>query len=103
MANIAWNGNVLQTITSNIDECLKVLQTQQAHLEKLRAQTQDGWNSEAGCIYAERIEGDLAAIRQSVDLFSAAVGRLQLARGSYAQAEDDMQHGLRNLYSWLNV
>ena len=103
MANIAWDGNVLQTITSNINECLKSLQVQQAHLEKLQAQAQDGWNSEAGRIYAERIEGDLAEIRQSVDLFSAAVGRLQLARSSYAQAEDDMQHGLRNLYSWLNV
>ena len=97
MANIAWNGDVLQTITNNINECLKLLQVQQAHLEKLQAQTQDGWNSEAGRIYAERIEGDLAAIRQSVDLFSAAVGRLQQARDSYAQAEDDMQHALLNL------
>ena len=103
MANIAWDGNVLQTITSNISECLRFLQVQQAQLEKLQAQTQDGWNSEAGQIYAERIEEDLAAIRQSVDLFSSAVGRLQMVRGSYAQAEDDMQHALRNLYSWLNV
>ena len=55
MANIAWNGDVLQTITNNINECLKLLQVQQAHLEKLQAQTQDGWNSEAGRIYAERI------------------------------------------------
>ena len=57
MANIAWNGDELQTITNNINECLKLLQVQQAHLEKLQAQTQDGWNSEAGRIYAERIEG----------------------------------------------
>lgn len=77
MANIAWNGDELQTITNNINECLKLLQVQQAHLEKLQAQTQDGWNSEAGRIYAERIEGDLAEIRQSVDLFSSAVNRLQ--------------------------
>lgn len=97
MANIAWNGDVLQTITTNINECLKLLQVQQAHLEGLQAQTQDGWNSEAGCIYAERIEGDLAEIRQSVDLFSSAVNRLQQARASYAQAEDDMQHALLNL------
>ena len=90
MANIAWNGDELQTITNNINECLKLLQVQQAHLEKLQAQTQDGWNSEAGRIYAERIEGDLAEIRQSVDLFSSAVNRLQ-------QAEDDMQHALLNL------
>lgn len=103
MANIAWNGDVLQTITNNINECLKLLQVQQAHLEGLQAQTQDGWNSEAGRIYAERIEGDLAEIRQSVDLFSSAVNRLQQARASYAQAEDDMQHVLRNLYSWLYV
>ena len=48
MANIAWNGDELQTITNNINECLKLLQVQQAHLEKLQAQTQDGWNSEAG-------------------------------------------------------
>ena len=86
MANIAWNGDELQTITNNINECLKLLQVQQAHLEKLQAQTQDGWNSEAGRIYAERIEGDLAEIRQSVDLFSSAVNRLQQARASYAQA-----------------
>ena len=59
MANIAWNGDELQTITNNINECLKLLQVQQAHLEKLQAQTQDGWNSEAGRIYAERIEGIL--------------------------------------------
>ncbi|MEE0366204.1 MAG: hypothetical protein U0O42_10265 [Oscillospiraceae bacterium] len=97
MANIAWNGDELQTITNNINECLKLLQVQQAHLEKLQAQTQDGWNSEAGRIYAERIEGDLAEIRQSVDLFSSAVNRLQQARASYAQAEDDMQHALLNL------
>ena len=97
MANIAWNGDELQTITNNINECLKLLQVQQAHLEKLEAQTQDGWNSEAGRIYAERIEGDLAEIRQSVDLFSSAVNRLQQARASYAQAEDDMQHALLNL------
>ena len=97
MANIAWNGDELQTITNNINECLKLLQVQQAHLEKLQAQTQDGWNSEAGRIYAERIEGDLAEIRQSVDLFSPAVNRLQQARASYAQAEDDMQHALLNL------
>lgn len=97
MANIAWNGDELQTITNNINECLKLLQVQQAHLEKLQAQTQDGWNSEAGRIYAERIEGDLAEIRQSVDLFSSAVNRLQQARASYAQAEDDMQHSLLNL------
>ncbi|MEF2646638.1 MAG: hypothetical protein U0N32_11070 [Oscillospiraceae bacterium] len=97
MANIAWNGDELQTITNNINECLKLLQVQQAHLEKLQAQTQDGWNSEAGRIYAERIEGDLAEIRQSVDLFSSAVTRLQQARASYAQAEDDMQHALLNL------
>ena len=97
MANIAWNGDELQTITNNINECLKLLQVQQAHLEKLQAQTQDGWNSEAGRIYAERIEGDLAEIRQSVDLFSSAVNRLQQARASYAQAEDDMQHALMNL------
>lgn len=97
MANIAWNGDELQTITNNINECLKLLQVQQAHLEKLQAQTQDGWNSEAGRIYAERIEGDLAEIRQSVDLFSSAVNRLQQARTSYAQAEDDMQHALLNL------
>lgn len=87
MANIAWNGDELQTITNNINECLKLLQVQQAHLEKLQAQTQDGWNSEAGRIYAERIEGDLAEIRQSVDLFSSAVNRLQQARASYAQAK----------------
>ena len=97
MANIAWNGDELQTITNNINECLKLLQVQQAHLEKLQAQTQYGWNSEAGRIYAERIEGDLAEIRQSVDLFSSAVNRLQQARASYAQAEDDMQHALLNL------
>ncbi len=97
MANIAWNGDELQTITNNINECLKLLQVQQAHLEKLQAQTQDGWNSEAGRIYAERIEGDLAEIRQSVDLFSSAVNRLQQAHASYAQAEDDMQHALLNL------
>lgn len=97
MANIAWNGDELQTITNNINECLKLLQVQQAHLEKLQAQTQDGWNSEAGRIYAERIEGDLAEIRQSVDLFSSALNRLQQARASYAQAEDDMQHALLNL------
>lgn len=97
MANIAWNGDELQTITNNINECLKLLQVQQAHLEKLQAQTQDGWNSEAGRIYAERIQGDLAEIRQSVDLFSSAVNRLQQARASYAQAEDDMQHALLNL------
>jgi uncharacterized protein YukE len=97
MANIAWNGDELQTITNNINECLKLLQVQQAHLEKLQAQTQDGWNSEAGRIYAERIEGDLAEIQQSVDLFSSAVNRLQQARTSYAQAEDDMQHALLNL------
>lgn len=97
MANIAWNGDELQTITNNINECLKLLQVQQAHLEKLQAQTQDGWNSEAGRIYAERIEGDLAEIRQSVDLFSSAVNRLQQARASHAQAEDDMQHALLNL------
>lgn len=97
MANIAWNGDELQTITNNINECLKLLQVQQAHLEKLQAQTQDGWNSEAGRIYAERIEGDLAEIRQSVDLFSSAVNRLQQVRASYAQAEDDMQHALLNL------
>ena len=97
MANIAWNGDELQTMTNNINECLKLLQVQQAHLEKLQAQTQDGWNSEAGRIYAERIEGDLAEIRQSVDLFSSAVNRLQQARASYAQAEDDMQHALLNL------
>ncbi len=97
MANIAWSGDELQTITNNINECLKLLQVQQAHLEKLQAQTQDGWNSEAGRIYAERIEGDLAEIRQSVDLFSSAVNRLQQARASYAQAEDDMQHALLNL------
>ena len=97
MANIAWNGDELQTITNNINECLKLLQVQQAHLEKLQAQTQDGWNSEAGRIYAERIEGDLAEIRQSVDLFSSAVNRLQQARASYAQAEDYMQHALLNL------
>lgn len=97
MANIAWNGDELQTITNNINECLKLLQVQQAHLEKLQAQTQDGWNSEAGRIYAERIEGDLAEIRQSVDLFSSAVNRLQQASASYAQAEDDMQHALLNL------
>ena len=97
MANIAWNGDELQTITNNINECLKLLQVQQAHLEKLQAQTQDGWNSEAGRIYAERIEGDLAEIRQSVDLFSSAVNRVQQARASYAQAEDDMQHALLNL------
>lgn len=97
MANIAWNGDELQTITNNINECLKLLQVQQAHLEKLQAQTQDGWNSEAGRIYAERIEGDFAEIRQSVDLFSSAVNRLQQARASYAQAEDDMQHALLNL------
>ena len=97
MANIAWNGDELQTITNNINECLKLLQVQQAHLEKLQAQTQDGWNSEAGRIYAERIEGDLAEIRQSVDLFSSAINRLQQARASYAQAEDDMQHALLNL------
>ena len=97
MANIAWNGDELQTITNNINECLKLLQVQQAHLEKLQAQTQNGWNSEAGRIYAERIEGDLAEIRQSVDLFSSAVNRLQQARASYAQAEDDMQHALLNL------
>lgn len=97
MANIAWNGDELQTITNNINECLKLLQVQQAHLEKLQAQTQDGWNSEAGRIYAERIEWDLAEIRQSVDLFSSAVNRLQQARASYAQAEDDMQHALLNL------
>lgn len=97
MANIAWNGDELQTITNNINECLKLLQVQQAHLEKLQAQTQDGWNSEAGRIYAERIDGDLAEIRQSVDLFSSAVNRLQQARASYAQAEDDMQHALLNL------
>ena len=97
MANIAWNGDELQTITNNINECLKLLQVQQAHLEKLQAQTQDGWNSEAGRIYAERIEGDLAEIRQSVDLFSSAVNRLQQARASYGQAEDDMQHALLNL------
>ena len=97
MANIAWNGDELQTITNNINECLKLLQVQQAHLEQLQAQTQDGWNSEAGRIYAERIEGDLAEIRQSVDLFSSAVNRLQQARASYAQAEDDMQHALLNL------
>lgn len=97
MANIAWNGDELQTITNNINECLKLLQVQQAHLEKLQAQTQDGWNSEAGRIYAERIEGDLAEIRQSVDLFSSAVNRLQQARASYAQVEDDMQHALLNL------
>lgn len=97
MANIAWNGDELQTITNNINECLKLLQVQQAHMEKLQAQTQDGWNSEAGRIYAERIEGDLAEIRQSVDLFSSAVNRLQQARASYAQAEDDMQHALLNL------
>ena len=97
MANIAWNGDELQTITNNINECLKLLQVQQAHLEKLQAQTQDGWNSEAGRIYAERIEGDLAEIRQSVDLFSSAVNRLQQERASYAQAEDDMQHALLNL------
>jgi uncharacterized protein YukE len=97
MANIAWNGDELQTITNNINECLKLLQVQQAHLEKLQAQTQDGWNSEAGRIYAERLEGDLAEIRQSVDLFSSAVNRLQQARASYAQAEDDMQHALLNL------
>ena len=97
MANIAWNGDELQTITNNINECLKLLQVQQAHLEKLQAQTQDGWNSEAGRIFAERIEGDLAEIRQSVDLFSSAVNRLQQARASYAQAEDDMQHALLNL------
>lgn len=97
MANIAWNGDELQTVTNNINECLKLLQVQQAHLEKLQAQTQDGWNSEAGRIYAERIEGDLAEIRQSVDLFSSAVNRLQQARASYAQAEDDMQHALLNL------
>ena len=36
MANIAWNGDELQTITNNINECLKLLQVQQAHLEKLR-------------------------------------------------------------------
>lgn len=82
MANIAWNGDELQTITNNINECLKLLQVQQAHLEKLQAQTQDGWNSEAGRIYAERIEGDLAEIRQSVDLFSSAVNRLQQARAA---------------------
>ena len=99
MANIAWSGDELQTITNNINECLKLLQVQQAHLEKLQAQTQDGWNSEAGRIYAERIEGDLAAIRQSVALFSSAVNRLQQARASYAQAEDDMQHALLNLCS----
>ena len=97
MANIAWTGDELQTITNNINECLKLLQVQQAHLEKLQAQTQDGWNSEAGRIYAERIEGDLAEIQQSVDLFSSAVNRLQQARTSYAQAEDDMQHALLNL------
>ena len=97
MANIAWNGDELQTITNNINECLKLLQVQQAHLEKLQAQTQDDWNSEAGRIYAERIEGDLAEIRQSVDLFSSAVNRLQQARASYAQAEYDMQHALLNL------
>lgn len=95
MANIAWNGDELQTITNNINECLKLLQVQQAHLEKLQAQTQDGWNSEAGRIYAERIEGDLAEIRQSVDLFSSAVNRLQQARASYAQAEDDRHYILR--------
>ena len=96
MANIAWNGDELQTITNNINECLKLLQVQQAHLEKLQAQTQDGWNSEAGRIYAERIVGDLAEIRRG-DLFSSAVNRLQQARASYAQAEDDMQHALLNL------
>ena len=97
MANIAWNGDELQTITNNINECLKLLQVQQAHLEKLQAQTQDGWNSEAGRIYAERIEGDLAEIRQSVDLFCSAVNRWQEARARYAQAEDAMQHALLNL------
>ena len=100
MANIAWNGDEMQTITNNINECLKLLQVQQAHLEKLQAQTQDGWNSEAGRIYAERIEGDLAEIRQSVDLFSSAVNRLQQARASSSRSGTDLTAAQSCSTSW---
>lgn len=59
MAEIAWNTNELETLARNINNCRNALQTQQRRLIQLSRETQDGWKSDAGNLYATRLNEDI--------------------------------------------
>ena len=79
MAEIAWNTNELETLARNINNCRNALQTQQRRLIQLSRETQDGWKSDAGNLYATRLNEDIQELNRTIQALSAAITRLREA------------------------
>ena len=92
----------MKTLIETIDSCTQTLKTQHAFLQKLRGEMQEGWKSEAGRIYSERMEEDLAVLNEAVQMFTSATNRLQAAESTYAQAETEMTQGLNRIYGKMS-
>ena len=88
MAEIAWNTNELETLARNINNCRNALQTQQRRLIQLSRETQDGWKSDAGNLYATRLNEDIQELNR-------AITRLREAKGIYQNGEERMYGVLR--------
>ena len=80
MAEIAWNTNELETLARNINNCRNALQTQQRRLIQLSRETQDGWKSDAGNLYATRLNEDIQELNRTIQALSTAITRLRRQR-----------------------
>lgn len=92
MAEIAWNTDELETLAQNLSSCLNTLQTQQQRLIKLDRETQDGWKSDAGNLYAERLNDDIQELTQTIEALSTAITRLQDVKEIYQDGETQMHN-----------
>mgnify|MGYP000023351295 FL=1 len=95
MAEIAWNTNELETLARNINNCRNALQTQQRRLIQLSRETQDGWKSDAGNLYATRLNEDIQELNRTIQALSTAITRLREAKGIYQNGEEQMYGVLR--------
>lgn len=96
MAEIAWNTNELETLARNINNCRNALQTQQRRLIQLSRETQDGWKSDAGNLYADKAERGYSGTEpEQIQALSTAITRLREAKGIYQNGEERMYGVLR--------
>lgn len=103
MAAIEWDWEKIQGIVLKLDSTISVLESQQNRLEQFIAQIDGAWQSEAGSLYAERIEEDLLNIKDTVENYRKVRNNLDEAKRTYAMCEDSINTKLAGLYSQMSV
>lgn len=103
MAEIAWDLDLLQAIINHYKILSDALQQQKARTETLQKQAGGNWQSEAGRMYAERINDDIASIDDLLGTFSELSGKVAEAKKTYASGESDIHTALINALTNLSI